>query len=134
MTMTWWLLPVLLFAWLLLWWVTRTKNLSEKERSIILRKWKEVEALMEEKKYKEAVLEADKALDFAMRKMHLAGEAFAQRFRKAEKLIGSRQGGVWAAHKMRNQLVHDIDFNITVGKADGAVAAFHRALKKLNAL
>jgi len=131
--MTWWLLPILLFAWLLLWWVTRTKSLSEKDCSIILRKWKEVEALMEEKKYRDAVLEADKTLDFAMKRMSISGETFAKRFTKAEKTIG-RQEGVWVAHKMRNQLVHEIDFEITAGKAISATNAFHHALKKLNAL
>ncbi|OGB75290.1 hypothetical protein A2810_00365 [candidate division Kazan bacterium RIFCSPHIGHO2_01_FULL_49_10] len=133
MTTTWWLLPILLFAWLLLWWVTRTKGLSEQERSIILRKWKEVEALMEEKKYRYAVLEADKTLDFVMRRMHIAGETFAKRFKKAESSIG-RSEEVWAAHKMRNQLVHDIDFEINSGRAANAIDSFHRALKKLNAL
>jgi len=129
----WWLIPILLLAWLLLWWVTRTKNLSDQDRSIILRKWKEVEALMEEKKYRDAVLEADKTLDFAMKRMHIAGETFAKRFKKAENSIG-RTEEVWLAHKMRNQLVHDIDFEITAGKATSATNAFHRALKKLNAL
>ncbi|MFA5270498.1 MAG: hypothetical protein WC400_02760 [Patescibacteria group bacterium] len=133
MTTTWLILPVLLLAWLVLWWITRTKNISEKDRSIILRKWKEVEALMEEHKYRDAVLEADKTLDFAMRQMHIAGETFAKRFKKAEGLIG-RLEEVWAAHKMRNQLVHDIDFDITGGKAVEATNAFRRALKKLNAL
>ncbi|MBN2585465.1 hypothetical protein JXA59_02350 [Patescibacteria group bacterium] len=133
MIATWWLLPILLMAWLLLWWITRTKGLSDKDRSIILRKWKEVEALMEEKRYRDAVLEADKTLDFAMRRMHIVGETFAKRFKKAEASIG-RSEDVWVAHKMRNQLVHDIDFEITNNKAVNATNAFHRALKKLNAL
>lgn len=133
MTTTWWLLPILLLAWLMLWWVTRTKGLSEKDRSIILRKWKEVEVLMEEKKYRDAILEADKTLDFAMKRMSIGGETFAKRLKKAEKTIG-RQEGVWVAHKMRNQLAHEIDFEINSSKAANAVDSFHRALKKLNAL
>jgi len=133
MTSVWWMLPVLLLAWLLLWWVTRTKNISEKDRSIILRKWGEVDTLMGEQRYREAVLEADKILDFVMKRMGIVGETFATRFKKTEKLIG-RQEEVWAAHKMRNQLVHEIDFDITAGRARSAIEAFRHALKKLNAL
>ena len=113
--------------------MTRSRGLSEQDRSVVLRKWKEVEALMEEKKYRDAVLEADKTLDFAMKRMNIGGETFAKRLKKTESSIG-RSEEVWVAHKMRNQLVHDIDFDITAGKAESATNAFHRALKKLNAL
>lgn len=133
MTMTWWLLPVLLGAWLLLWLITRPKVISVADKSIVLRKWKEVEALMEEGRFREAILEADKALDFVLRKMNLRGEGFAQRFKKAEGVI-SHSSEVWAAHKVRNQLVHDVDFEISAGRAEAAINAFRRALKQLNAL
>lgn len=78
-----------------------------------------------------AVVEADKLLDTVLRKLHFPGETMGERLKTAAyKYPAISQ--VWPAHKLRNQLVHDATFEITVRQAKSAVRDFYAALKALN--
>jgi len=60
-----------------------------------------------------AVIEADKLVDTVLKKSGLKGESLGERLRSAQKLV-SRDvySNMWEAHKIRNQIVHDHDFDI----------------------
>lgn len=78
-----------------------------------------------------SVVEADKLLDTVLRKLHFPGETMGERLKTAAyKYPNISQ--VWGAHKLRNQLVHDSTFEITIRQAKGAVRDFRAALKTLN--
>lgn len=78
-----------------------------------------------------AVVEADKLLDTVLRKLHFPGETMGERLKTAAYKYPNISK-VWGAHKLRNQLVHDATFEITVRQAKSAVRDFHAALKTLN--
>lgn len=78
-----------------------------------------------------AVVEADKLLDTVLRKLHFPGETMGERLKTAAYKYPNISK-VWGAHKLRNQLVHDATFEITVRQAKSAVKDFHAALKELN--
>lgn len=80
-----------------------------------------------------AVVEADKLLDTVLRKMHLPGETMGERLKMAAYKYPNISR-VWPAHKLRNQLVHDATFEISIRQAKSAVRDFHEALKTLNVL
>jgi hypothetical protein len=80
-----------------------------------------------------AVVEADKLLDTVLRKMHLPGETMGERLKMAAYKYPNISR-VWPAHKLRNQLVHDATFEISIRQAKSAVRDFHDALKTLNVL
>ena len=131
--MSWFLFIVLAFALVLWWLVSRKKKLGDADRSKVLRKWKEVEALVEERRFKEAILEADKVLDFVLKRMNIRGQGLGERLRNAESLLKSYDD-LWKAHKVRNRLVHEIDFEIGPKKTQEVLNTFHKTLKDLNAL
>lgn len=78
-----------------------------------------------------AVVEADKLLDTVLRKLHFPGETMGERLKTAAYKYPNISK-VWGAHKLRNQLVHDATFEISVRQAKSAVRDFHAALKTLN--
>lgn len=78
-----------------------------------------------------AVVEADKLLDTVLRKLHFPGETMGERLKMAAYKYPNISR-VWPAHKLRNQLVHDATFEISVRQAKSAVRDFHDALKTLN--
>lgn len=78
-----------------------------------------------------AVVEGDKLLDTVLRKMHFPGETMGERLKMAAYKYPNISK-VWPAHKLRNQLVHDATFEISIRQAKSAVRDFHAALKTLN--
>lgn len=80
-----------------------------------------------------SVIEADKLLDGVLRSMIIPGETMGERLKSAAyKYKDINQ--VWNAHKLRNQLVHDSAFEITVPQAKRALKDFEAALKTLHIL
>lgn len=80
-----------------------------------------------------AVIEADKLLDTVLRDMHFPGETMGERLKMAGYKYKSINQ-VWPAHKLRNQLVHDSAFQLSIGQAKRSVRDFEKALKVLGAL
>ena len=79
------------------------------------------------------IIEADKLLDKAMVEMGAAGKTMGDRLKK----IGSRfsdLNGVWRAHKLRNAIAHESDFEVDYKQATNALAIYKQALKDLGAI
>lgn len=83
--------------------------------------------------YPLAVLNADKLLDQALRDRHFKGATMGERM-KAAHASWKNANHVWGAHKVRNQLAHEADAEITYEIAIRALAAFKQALKDLGAI
>lgn len=75
----------------------------------ISKKYSELESM----EPKLAIIEADKLVDTVLKKAGIKGETLGERLRNSQKLI-SRDvySNMWEAHKVRNQIVHDHDFDI----------------------
>jgi len=72
--------------------------------------WKNIETL----DGRLAIIEADKLVDNVLRRANISGESMAERLRKVEKLVPRAvYSDMWSAHKVRNQLVHEISHNST---------------------
>ncbi|HSX28644.1 MAG TPA: hypothetical protein VLF60_04310 [Candidatus Saccharimonadales bacterium] len=80
-----------------------------------------------------AIIDADKLLDQALRQHGAKGETLGDRLRDREKLF-SKYNDLWAAHKLRNKLVHEPQVNLSKAMAGRALQEFQRALKELGAL
>ncbi len=81
--------------------------------------------------YKEAVLNADKLLDYALIQI-ASGEAMGERLKNAY-LAFPRDiyQGLWDAHKMRNALVHEAEFDLTILVAREILGKFERGFQAL---
>ena len=104
------------------------------DKDKIAQDWGRVEELIATGRpsaYKEAVISADKLLDYALIQIS-HGEAMGERLKNAN-LAFSRDvyQGLWDAHKMRNALVHEADFDLTVLVAKEILGKFRRAFEHL---
>lgn len=62
---------------------------------------------------KSCLIDADKLLDHTLIKKHIKGETLGERLKNSKNLFESKlYNEVWDAHKVRNQLVHEIEFQI----------------------
>lgn len=80
-----------------------------------------------------AVIEADKLLDYVLKARGYAGETMGERMKMAGKDFSYRDD-VWSAHKLRNKLVHEADYEVNRRLVDRALNQFRQALKDLGAL
>lgn len=83
--------------------------------------------------YNLAVLNADKLLDRALIELGLPGKTMGERMKRVNERF-SKVNAVWYAHKLRNQIAHEPDFELDYDEASRALAAFRQALKDLGAI
>ncbi len=79
------------------------------------------------------VLNADKLLDQALKERGVKGETMGERMKTA-KDTWSSANAVWTAHKLRNQIAHEPDVQVSYEAARRALAAFKQALKDVGAI
>lgn len=129
--------------WFLISWpfrkILKLKTKSEKIDKIEnLRKWLEIEKLLEnddEIHARHAVVEADKLFNSMMEISGAKGESFADRLRSLENRFSSVvYQKVWSAHKVRNQISHEIDYKLSSAEAKKALDDFRSGLHNLGAL
>jgi hypothetical protein len=89
-------------------------GVSPETESKIRRDWENVEVLLKQKgpsQLKQALLTADKSLDNALRDV-VPGQTMGERLKNAkDKFEWPVYNKIWEAHKIRNSLVHESDFD-----------------------
>ncbi len=83
--------------------------------------------------YQLAILEADKLVDFALKDRGIRGKTMGERMKNAQG-TWSNANRVWTAHKLRNQIAHETDMQVSFDTAGRALKAFREALKDLGAI
>lgn len=78
-----------------------------------------------------ALIEADNLFDDLLKQMRLPGESMADRLRYIDSSQVSNIDEIWRAHKLRNVLVHNHEYQITRNEMEFGVYAYERALKEL---
>ena len=99
-------------------------------------KWLQIESSLkrdEQASYHLAVLNADKLLDQALKERRIKGDTMGERMKTA-KTTWSNANAVWAAHKLRNQIAHESDVQVSYDDARRALAGFKQALKDMGAI
>lgn len=103
----------------------------------IRRKWHMIEKRLnsrDETNYKMAVIEADKLLDRLLELAGYSGKSMGERLKQLTPAQISNLDAIWRAHKLRNNIVHDIDRKIKYNNACQAIEAFKKALEELEVL
>lgn len=80
-----------------------------------------------------AIMEADKLLDMALKEKGVSGTTMGERMKQAKDMFSDRNG-VWAAHKLRNQLAHEDNVKLDMRRTKIALDKFRGALKDMGAL
>ena len=78
-----------------------------------------------------ALIEADNLFDDLLKQMRLPGESMADRLRYIDSSQISNIDEIWRAHKLRNVLVHNHEYQITRNEMEFGVHAYEKALKEL---
>ena len=84
--------------------------------------------------YSMAIIQGDKLLDKAMCEMGVQGRTMGDRLKRIGKEKFSQLNSVWHAHKLRNQIAHESDFQPEYRQAQHALATYKQALKDLGAI
>ena len=82
---------------------------------------------------KSAVTDADKLLDYVMKTKGYRGATMADRLRSAGPDLKNRDA-VWRAHKLRNVIAHEVNFDLVATQAQDALRGFEHGLRDLGAL
>lgn len=99
-------------------------------------KWLTIEQQLkrdEVSSYHLAVLNADKLLDQAMRERAVRGETMGERMKNLRE-TWSNANAVWSAHKLRNQIAHESEVQVSYEDARRALAGFKQALRDVGAI
>ena len=80
-----------------------------------------------------SIINCDKLLDKAMIEMGVPGKTMGDRLKKAGNKF-TNLNAVWRAHKLRNLIAHENNFEITYKQTINAVAVYKQALKDLGAI
>lgn len=105
------------------------------DQNYIKQKWQEIEELMKlgrPSNFARAILEADKLLDHILKGLRTPGLTMGDRL-KSSKNRFSHEGldAAWRAHKIRNEIVHNSQYEITDFIAREAITNFKKAIGEL---
>lgn len=104
---------------------------------LVHEKWQGVGLMMKEGgpvNYRQAIMEGDKIVDMVLRS-RVEGETMGERLKAAQRLFTRHTyDQLWTAHKIRNKVAHEADFDGLSSDAKLAVRNFEKALKELRVL
>lgn len=109
---------------------------GEIDKKFFQERWKQIAELLhlgKEMNYKLAVIEADKLLDEALKQMYFPGTTTFERLKFATYKFPKLKHSWWA-HRVRNEVVHDVHYTLKYNEAEKVLELFKKALKELSAL
>lgn len=80
-----------------------------------------------------AVINGDKLLDKALIEMGVPGKTMGDRLKRVDDKLTDKDA-VWRAHKLRNVIAHESDYELSYRQAANALAIYKKALKDLGAI
>lgn len=103
----------------------------------IPKRWQEVLSKIESKEeanHKLAIIEADVLLDGVLAKMGYLGETLSEKLEKIQPSALSTVSELRQAHYVKNNILHDPDFNLSPQKAREVIDSYEKVLKELDVL
>jgi hypothetical protein len=88
----------------------------------------------DEANLKLALLEADKVLDETLRLSGFQGETLGDKLKRIQPAQLPNIQEIWEAHKLRNRLAHEPNFNLNRDLAERALTIYEQAFKDLGLL
>lgn len=106
------------------------KGMTEVQQKYVRKHWNQITAEVSNNPNL-TIMEADKLLGYAMKAKGIEGSV-GEQLKRAPALF-SDLNAVWNAHKLRNQLAHEIGMRISPAQAKSNLNIFKKALKDLGA-
>ena len=117
--------------------VTENPTISKVHKENLIKGWQAVLDKMEkgdEADYKLAVIEADKVFDNLLKNIGYQGEDMGERLKQITSAQLANINELWQAHKIRNQLVHEENFQLKEHEAKRVIEIYKKALDELEAI
>ena len=99
------------------------------------KQWRKLVARLEtgnEAEYKLAIIEADTILDETLKKMNLKGESLDERLQGVTSVMIGNSEGLKNAHQIRNNLVYDPDYRLSLAEARRVLDEYAAAFRGLD--
>lgn len=103
----------------------RRQKLTKRDFSLVSKEWESIRSKIE-REPKHALIEADKLLDFVLKKRGFQG-SLGEKLKTAEKFF-SNIDDLWVAHKLRNRAVHEVGFDVNEHEVRKALSSYKKAL------
>ncbi|MFH1780546.1 MAG: hypothetical protein ABH841_00835 [Candidatus Nealsonbacteria bacterium] len=87
-----------------------------------------------ESELKMAVIEADDLLDASLKRLGFTGQTLEEKLNKLTSATINNLDNVYAAHKLRNNIVHNPDYRLTQDETRTALEAYQGAFNSLQIL
>lgn len=99
---------------------------------LVQSKWAEIQIMQNSgpSGLKAALIEADKLLDYCMKSKGFSGETMGDRLKSGGSKF-SNLNEVWNAHKLRNEIAHNIEHDIVASQVKHAVGSLGNAIRDL---
>lgn len=131
-----WLTAVIIFLLLdftlILWifWRRRVRAFRQEELNYMRSHWIRILDSFDSHP-RESVMDADKLIDYALMRQGFDG-SLGEKLKKAGYRF-SDLNGLWRAHKLRNEIAHELSDKLNKGEAKNALIQFKKALNDLGA-
>lgn len=101
-------------------------------QELVRQRWSEIQGMQTQGGLglKNALMEADKLLDYCMKGSGFYGETMGDRLKNHGDRF-SNLNAVWAAHKLRNQVAHDVHVDVVKPQVEGAIRDLGQAITDL---
>ena len=99
--------------------------------------WQKIKGRLEteiDSEYKLAVIEADSMLNELLKGLGFGGETLGERLEKVTTASLPNLEEVKEAHKIRNNIIHDPDYRLSLDEAKRVITIYEKALTDLQAL
>lgn len=103
----------------------------------IEKEWQKIKGRLEieqESEWKLAIIEADKIMDDILNRMGFGGASLGERLGRLTVVSLPNIEEVKEAHKIRNDIIHDPSYRLTLEEAKRVIAIYEKALTDLQAL
>jgi hypothetical protein len=115
-------------------WFLRKRPQQLKTTEYFETEWKDLQGLLKDKaQWANAITQADKLLDIALKKRHIGGSSMGARLVKAQRLFTDNDS-LWFGHKLRAKLDTDPTANLKEADVKQALLGIRQALKDVGAL
>lgn len=114
-------------------------RLTSEDRKKIAYEWekiKKLSSLGKPSQMKDAIITADKLLDHALKIKYPKAETLVERYKAGEEhfLYKKDYDSLWFAHKTRNELVHNIDFELPYAQGVDVIHIYEKSLRIMEIL
>lgn len=113
----------------------QTPAATSLDQNFVQQKLQEIDNLMQLGKpsnYSRAVLEADKLLDHLLKSFRAPGLTMGDRLKSSRKRFSPEAyEAAWKAHKVRNEVVHNSEYEFMDYQAKSAIENYRRAINEL---